>query len=213
MSVSRVFNIGLIDFLKGLEFQQEVFEQVKHGYFSSALILCRHYPVITVGRSGKRENIKLSESQLHAQGVAVCQVSRGGDVTYHGPGQLMAYPICNLSFLKNDIHAFLRMLEQVVISLVEEFGIVAERKEGLTGVWVGNKKIASLGIAVSHWITFHGFALNVTQDDLQNFSFIRPCGMDIKMTSMESELGRKISCDALHEAMARRFPYDQSYPS
>jgi lipoate-protein ligase B len=207
----KVFDIGLIDFLEGLTFQEEVLQSVRSGRFHSALILCSHHPVITMGRAAARANVLASESQLSLQGIKVVQTGRGGDVTYHGPGQALVYPIWNLAFFKKDIHAYLRTLERFLIGLLGEFGISGTQRKGLTGVWVDDKKIASIGIAVKHWITFHGLALNIGAADLKNFSLVKPCGMDIAMTSVESVLGREVPRHAIQEALIRRFTHDQSY--
>lgn len=187
----EVFDLGLIDFSIALKFQKETFKAVKYNYLDSALILCQHYPVITLGRSADRNNILISDDELSQKGIQVFEVERGGDVTYHGPGQLMVYPILNLNYLKKDIHWYLRELEEIIIKFLTDFRIEAQRRLGLTGVWVGDKKIASIGIAIKNWITFHGISININEDDLSNFRFIKPCGLDIEMTSMETILGTR----------------------
>lgn len=201
----EVFDLGLIDFAKARQFQKELFSGVKAGYLKSGLILCRHYPVITLGRSAKKENILISEQELKARGIQVYEIERGGDVTYHGPGQIIAYPVFNLDFFKKDIRFFLRFLEEIIIDLLGDFGINVERQIGLTGVWVGKRKIASIGIAIRNWITFHGLSINIKANDLQNFKFIRPCGMDIDMTSIETESGRNIEIAGLKENLICKF--------
>lgn len=201
----KVFDLGLVDFKKGLDFQKEVFARVRHGCFKGALILCRHYPVITVGRTGKRENIKIADSELKARGIPVYQIERGGDVTYHGPGQLVAYPVFNLEYLGKDIHLFLRGLEKVVIDFLSDYGITGLRVPGLTGVWVDKQKIASIGIAIKNWITFHGVSLNIKRDDLAYFGLIKPCGMDIEMASMEGVLHKEVKISRLKDNFIRRF--------
>jgi lipoate-protein ligase B len=133
------------------------------------------------------------------------EIERGGDVTYHGPGQLMFYPILNLNYFKKDIHWFLRSLEKIAIDLLGEFGILANRVSGSTGVWLGNKKIASVGIAVKNWISYHGIAINIKRNDLENFSLIRPCGMDVKMTSLESQLHRDVQIDTIKAILINKF--------
>lgn len=206
----KVFDLGLVDFKKAWDFQKEVFFQVKNDRFKSALILCQHYPVITLGRSATRKNIFACDAELKNKGIKVYEIERGGDVTYHGPGQLTAYPIFNLNYLKKDIHWFLRYLEDIIIGCLSDLGTRAHRISGLTGVWVNKRKIASIGIAIKNWITFHGFTINIKKEDLTNFSLIRPCGMDIMVTSLESVLGYRIRVTQLKEILTRRLKNDQS---
>jgi lipoate-protein ligase B len=206
----KVFDLGLVDFKKAWDFQKEVFFQVKNDRFKSALILCQHYPVITLGRSATRKNILAQEAELKNKGIKVYEVERGGDVTYHGPGQLTAYPIFNLNYLKKDIHWFLRYLENIIIGCLSDLGTRAHRLPGLTGVWVNKRKIASIGIAIKNWITFHGLSINIKKADLVNFNLIKPCGMDIMVTSLESVLGSEIRVNQLKKILTRRLKNDQS---
>lgn len=201
----RVFNLGLVDFKKALQFQKEIFQEIKNNSFNGALILCQHYPVITAGRGGKKENIKVALSELKNRGIHLYEIERGGDVTYHGPGQLIAYPVFNLHYLKKDIHLFLRQLEGLAIDFLSDFGIKGLRYKGLTGVWIHKKKVASIGIAIRNWITFHGISINIKQDDLGNFSLIKPCGMDIEMTSLESVLNRGVEMDKIKNNLIDKF--------
>lgn len=189
----KVFSLGLVDFEEALRFQRDTFKQVMEGSIDNALVLCRHYPVITKGRSAKPGSIIASSSQLEKIGISLYEIERGGDVTYHGPGQLTAYPIFNLEHIKKDIRFFLRGLEEVVIELLASFDVKGERQEGATGVWIEGRKIASIGIAVRRWVTFHGVSINIKKDDLGNFRLIKPCGMDIEMTSLEIASGRDIN--------------------
>lgn len=162
------------------------------------LVLVEHPHVITMGRSAKPENI-LSKT------IPVYEVERGGDVTYHGYGQLVGYPILDLSSRGKDIRGYLRSLETTVIETLGQFGIVSERIEGRTGVWIHEKKIASIGVAVRGWVTFHGFALNVSTD-LSYFSTIKPCGYDSAiMTSMTEQLGRQVSIPEVKGPLTRAF--------
>ena len=200
-----VFDLGLTDFRKAWEFQKDIFARVKKGLLESGLIICQHYPVITLGRSADRKNILIGEQELKQRGISICVVERGGDVTYHDPAQLTLYPIFNLNYLKKDIHLFLRQLEEVVIGLLEDFGIEGKRYSGLTGVWVGKEKIASIGIAIKSWISFHGLSINVKKDGLDNFCLIKPCGMDIEMTSLETILAKNIAIDVLKETLICKF--------
>ncbi|MBM3250064.1 MAG: lipoyl(octanoyl) transferase LipB [Candidatus Omnitrophica bacterium] len=200
----KIFDLGTIDYLKAWEFQKKIFQEVKEGLIPHGLILCAHPPVITIGRTGSRKNILVSEEALKLKGIAVYEIERGGDVTYHGPGQLMIYPVFNLGSLKEDLRWFLNSLEELMIRTLVDFGIKAKRSPGLTGAWIGDKKIASIGITVKNWITYHGACLNVNNSCLTNFSLIRPCGMDIMMSSIESALGRKIETEEVKKALKRR---------
>ncbi len=201
----KVFDLGLVEYQRGLSFQKELWQQVKSVVLESALLVCRHYSVLTLGRSGSRENILVDAQALDEKGIAVYEVHRGGDVTYHGPGQLTVYPILPLAYFQRDLHLFLRYLEGFVIALLSDYGIDAQTIIGRTGVWVHDydsvRKIASIGIAVRQWVSFHGVTLNVTKDDLQHFSLIRPCGMDIQMSSMESVLGRDMDSEVVKHHM------------
>ena len=189
----KIIDLGLIDFKYAWARQKELFREVKEGSLRSGLIVCQHHPVITVSRRADRNNILVSREALKDKGIAIYEVERGGDVTYHGPGQFIAYPVFNLNYFKKDIHWFLRHLEELIIRCLNNSGIKGERAAGKTGVWAGKLKIASIGIAVRNWITFHGLSINVKSSDLTNFSLIRPCGMDIMVTSIESQT-RKIVC-------------------
>ena len=206
----KIFDLGLVDFKKAWDFQKEKFNEVKEGRISNAAILCRHNPVITLGRQANPKNILISKAKLHKKGIEVYEIERGGDVTYHGPGQLMIYPVINLTLVKRDIHLFLRNLEKIAIETFAGLGVLTQRASGLTGVWLGNKKIASIGIAIKNWITYHGIALNIKQDDLENFSLIRPCGMDIMMTSLEASIEKEVEFSEVKEILTRRLQNDKS---
>lgn len=200
----NLFDLGLIDFKSAWDFQKSVFLQVKQNQIPSALILCRHKPTITIGRQGHKKNILAADEDLERLSIKIYEIERGGDVTYHGPGQLCVYPIVNLNYFKKDAHWFLRSLESLLLEVLAEFGIQAETRAGLTGVWIGEKKIASIGIAIKNWITFHGISLNIKRDDLANFSLIRPCGLDIIMTSMDNILGNELGIDKVKEALIKK---------
>ncbi len=205
MPVFSVLDLGLIDYQECLLLQRDLSGRIFEGEGQSSLILCRHNPVITLGRLAKRENI-LSPERLVSLGVGVIDTNRGGDVTLHFPGQLVIYPVFDLRVFGRDIGCFLRKLEQAVILLLEDYGIAARRETGFTGVWVGERKIASIGIAVSRWITTHGISLNVSED-LDLFSLIRPCGRDIMMTSVEKEARVKtgFSMDEVKDKAVEKF--------
>ncbi len=199
----EIIDIDLINYQRAWDIQREIFSQVKERKISGALIICRHRPVITMGRNGKEENILSDKRQLEKKDIKIYNIERGGDVTYHGPGQLCVYPILNLTYYRKDLNWFLRNLETLLIETLSEFNIKAESKSGDTGVWVGARKIASIGIAVKHWITFHGASLNVKKRDLANFSLIRPCGQDIIMTSMEDVLRKEVKITAVKKTLVR----------
>jgi lipoate-protein ligase B len=178
------------------------------------LLLVEHEPVVTLGRGARASSLPLAPAELERRGVAVAEVERGGDVTYHGPGQLVGYPILQLREHREDLHWYLRQLEAALIRALAGLGIAAERNPGLTGVWTQGRKIASLGIHVKQWVTFHGFALNVSTE-LQGFDLIVPCGIQgVVMTSVAAELGRhdaaalwEETLGAVVEAFAEVFAY------
>ncbi|MCX5697738.1 MAG: lipoyl(octanoyl) transferase LipB [Candidatus Omnitrophica bacterium] len=201
----EIYDLGLIDFEKAWQFQKDIFLKVKAGIYPSALIFCRHYPVITLGRLARRDNILATGDELKIRGIKVLEIERGGEVTYHGPGQLTVYPIFNFRYLKKDICWFLRQLERVIILSLADFGAKAGQRCGLTGVWVEESKIASIGIAVKSWVSFHGLSINIKEGDLDNFRLIRPCGMDIKMVSLENAAGRTIQIDEVKDALLDKF--------
>jgi lipoate-protein ligase B len=165
------------------------------------LILVEHPPVITLGRSSKDAHLLANPEQLQTRGVEVFEVERGGDVTFHGPGQLVGYPIIDLKRHKQDLHWYLRRVEEVLIHALDLLGIAAERREKYTGVWTMNRKIASIGVHARDWVTWHGFALNVSTE-LSFFDLIVPCGIpEVTMTSIESELGSKVADDEVKRAL------------
>ncbi|MBN1913843.1 MAG: lipoyl(octanoyl) transferase LipB [Candidatus Omnitrophica bacterium] len=202
---TKLLDLGLCDFDQAWQVQKRTLEDIKKGILDAVLILCRHYPVVTLGRQAKKESLKATEEDLSKKGISLFSVERGGDATYHGPGQLIAYPVFNLSYFKKDIHFFLRRLEDVAIGFLAELGISGLRYEGLTGAWVEKRKIASLGIAIRNWITYHGLSINIQRDDLANFCLIRPCGMDIEMTSLEDELGQGVEPDSVKRKITEQF--------
>jgi lipoyl(octanoyl) transferase len=190
-------DLGLIGYAEANALQKRVVAARKAGAIEDALLLCEHPPVITLGKSGKRENLLASEHVLRQKGVEFHASDRGGDITYHGPGQIVGYPILNLGAIRRDVVWYVRMLEEAMIRATAEFGITAERVAGKTGIWVGagstEEKLAAIGVRISRWVTSHGFAYNVSTD-LRNFDLIVPCGIaDRKATSLEKLLGRSVN--------------------
>ncbi|PTY03174.1 lipoate-protein ligase B [Opitutaceae bacterium EW11] len=171
------------------------------------LVFTEHEPVFTIGlRSGADAHLVWTPAQLAAQGVEVVKTNRGGDITYHGPGQIVGYPIVSLAPHK-DLHAYLRFLEQVLINTVGSLGLAADRRPGKTGIWLGPRKIAAIGVAVRRWVTYHGFALNVNTH-LPHFQGIVPCGIqptDGTVTSLKAELGREIDLGEVKELLGKEF--------
>ncbi len=169
------------------------------------LLLVEHPPVYTIGRRGGDEHLLVGPTFLERKGAEVHHIDRGGDITFHGPGQLVGYPILDLTEHRRDVHWYLRQLEESLIRTLAEFGIEAGRQQGLTGVWIGDEKVAAIGIKVSRWVTMHGFALNVTTD-LRYFDYIVPCGIpDKKVTSMERLLGRSLPLEEVAATFTRVF--------
>ncbi|MDD5431905.1 MAG: lipoyl(octanoyl) transferase LipB [Candidatus Omnitrophica bacterium] len=201
----KIFDLGLIDYNKALAFQTQTHTAVKNEDYPLALIFCQHNPVITIGRAGSRQNLVAPPEEVKAKKIQVIESTRGGDITYHGPGQLTVYPIFSLKYFKKDIHLFLRYLEETIMDILCEMGINGVRRPGLTGVWVQDKKIASIGISIKNWISFHGLSINIKKFDLENFNLIRPCGMDIKMTCLEAELGASMQIKELKDKIAAKF--------
>ncbi|NIA15062.1 MAG: lipoyl(octanoyl) transferase LipB, partial [Nitrospiraceae bacterium] len=180
---------GLTAYPDGARLQDNRREAVEQGRQPNALFLLEHPPTITLGRNAHDENLLRSRDALAEAGVDVCQANRGGDVTYHGPGQMVAYPILDLRLWQTSIRWYLRTLEQVIIDQLALYGVEAERNEGYTGVWVDGGKIAAVGVALRHWVTFHGLSLNV-DPNMTHFSWIIPCGIaDKPVVSLKQILG------------------------
>jgi lipoyl(octanoyl) transferase len=198
-----VRELGRIDYGAALELQQELVARRKQGATPDHLLLLEHAHVITLGRNGHMENLLASGEILDRAGISFYPTDRGGDVTYHGPGQLVGYPILDLRDWKRDVGAYVRGLEQAIIDTLGEYGIEAGRIPKLTGVWVGDRKIAAIGVHLSRWVTSHGFALNVTTD-LDYFRYIVPCGLTKPVTSME-QLGVRTTLGEVSEKFASHF--------
>jgi len=202
-----VRRLGVVDYQSALELQRDLVEQRKQGLIPDQLLLLEHPHVITLGARNHNasSNVLETPDALARRGVAVFETGRGGDVTYHGPGQLVGYPIVELPRDRRDVHRYVRDLEEVLIQSVSDFGIAASRISGLTGIWVGNDKLAAIGVRISRWVTSHGFALNVSTD-LSHFGLIVPCGIaDKGVTSMERLLGRPVPMAEVAAAVEHRF--------
>jgi lipoate-protein ligase B len=169
---------------------------------ADTVLLVEHPPVITIGRAGRQAHILEPEKDLARRGIEVYWIERGGDVTYHGPGQLVGYPILDLRGLDEDVVRYVRLLETMLIDALRPFGIAAEAQRGYAGVWVGGAKIAAVGVAVKRKVTMHGFALNV-DPDLSHFDLINPCGLGKPVTSMARALGRSVSLAEVHPEVSR----------
>ena len=221
MQKVQLQNLGLKDYQETWEYQEELFQKIidikvnnrKNETFNPTpnhFLFVEHPHVYTLGKSGDLSNLLLNEEQLAAKGATFYKINRGGDITYHGPGQIVGYPILDLDNFFSDIHKYLRFLEEVIIKTLAEYGIKSERSKGETGVWldVGTpfaRKICALGVRTSRWVTMHGFALNVNTN-LGYFDNIIPCGIKGKaVTSMEAELNRKISMEEVQQKILKHF--------
>ncbi len=203
----EVRHLGLVSYAAGLELQAQLVEARRTGRIPDQLLLLEHSPVITLGVRARndRSHVLASPEILEARGVELFETGRGGDVTYHGPGQLVGYPILDLRPDRCDVHRYVRDLEEVLIRTAAAFGVEAGRSPGLTGVWVGNEKLAAIGVRIARWITSHGFAFNVTTA-LDHFNLIVPCGItDRGVTSLQKILGRRVAMSDVAEAAAAAF--------
>jgi lipoyl(octanoyl) transferase len=200
-----VEQLGLVSYADGLRLQRELVAQRKAGTVPDTLLLLEHPHVYTLGRNAKKENLLISAAQLVARGAQVFEIDRGGDVTYHGPGQLVGYPIVDLTQHRRDIAWYMRCLEEVFVAVAGEYGIPAGRLAGAPGVWVGNDKLVALGVHISRWVTSHGFAFNVNTD-LRYFDGIVPCGLrDKGVTSLQKLLGRRVEMEEVAEKVVQHF--------
>jgi lipoic acid synthetase len=201
-----VLNWGLTPYQHGWEFQKSFVKGRRQGQINEdALVLLEHPPVITLGRKGERANILAEDAVLAAKGCEVCQVDRGGDVTFHGPGQLVGYPLLDLRHYGQDVHAYVEKLEEVVIRTLRDYGIEAVRDKEYTGVWVGREKICAIGIGMKSWLSYHGFALNIDAD-LSYFQLITPCGITGRgVTSMAKILGKAPQMQTVRETVTTHF--------
>ncbi len=220
MKVIRYQDLGVKDYKSCWDYQEELFaESIRRKIArrngdeaplpENYLLFVEHPPVFTLGKSGDEKNLLRTSEELERDGFSYYKINRGGDITYHGPGQLVGYPILDLDQFFTDIHRYLRTLEEAMILMLADYGITAGRIDGLTGVWVGEntdnpRKIAALGVKCSRWVTMHGFALNVNSN-LSHFDLIVPCGIDDKaVTSMQAELGRPVDFSEVKERLRQR---------
>jgi lipoyl(octanoyl) transferase len=181
---------GLVDYEEGLRLQEDAVKAVLGGGRGELVYLLEHRPVYTIGRLRDRSSLR----EPAALPFPVVETNRGGQATYHGPGQLVGYPILDLARRGKDLHGYLRRLEEALIGACADFGVAAGRRDGLTGVWVENRKLASIGVGVRKWISMHGFAINITAEGIPPFFAITPCGLDgVTMTSLATEAGRAIT--------------------
>ena len=210
MDVTReveIRRLGVVPYADGLELQRDLVGRRKADQIPDQLLLLEHPPVITLGVKTRndRSHVVATVETLEEEGVEVFESGRGGDVTYHGPGQLVAYPIIDLRPDRCDVHRYVRDLEEVLIRTSAAFGIVARRSEGLTGAWVGEDKLAAIGVRIARWITSHGFALNVSTN-LSHFGLIVPCGISDKgVTSLEKLLARQVPMASVEDAVVDAF--------
>jgi lipoate-protein ligase B len=201
----QVFLRERMEYAHALALQMQICERKKSGLEPDVLLLLEHFPVITLGRNGDWHNLVVPEETLKAKGVGRYHVDRGGDITFHGPGQLVGYPLLKLERHEQDVHRYMRNLEETIIRLLAEYGIDAWRTEKMTGVWTGSGKICAMGVHISRWVTRHGFALNVNTD-LSFYDLIIPCGLVGKqVTSMQAILGREVDLQEVADRVSEHF--------
>jgi len=201
----KVYDLDLIDYQESFVLQKSLHKERQGNLITDTLLVCEHPAVITLGRLASQDNILVNNEYLKQRNIEVINVDRGGDVTMHMPGQLIAYPIFDLNQHGKDIHIFVRKLEETVLIFLSYFGITGQRIDGLTGVWAGDKKIGSIGIAISRWISYHGLSININCD-WELFSFVRPCGFPVdKFTDLCSVLNKHISMQAAKASLYEAF--------
>jgi lipoyl(octanoyl) transferase len=200
-----VHRLGRIGYAEALAIQERLLEARAEQRVPDTLLLLEHDPVITLGRGAKPEHVRASRALLQNQGVALHETGRGGDVTYHGPGQLVGYPIVDLSPDRRDVRRYVERLEEVMIRIAGSYGLSAGRIEGLHGAWIEDRKLGAVGVRIRKWVTMHGFALNVTTE-LGGFDLIVPCGIpDKRVTSLAKELGRAVPLGEVEQAAITAF--------
>ena len=201
-----VRRLGLVSYADGIELQRGLVEDRKAGRIADTLLLLQHPHVLTIGvKKDGRQHILAAPETLGERGVEVFETGRGGDVTYHGPGQLVGYPIIDLNPDRRDVHKYVRDLEAVMIGVCADYGLTAERVKGMSGAWIGDAKIGAIGVRISRWVTSHGFAFNVTTD-LDYFKLIVPCGIaDKAVTSLARQLDRQVPMAEVEDRLIRHF--------
>lgn len=203
--ITTVYQLGLMEYEKAYRLQKMLHERRVRGEIPDALILLEHTPTFTIGKSGKVDNVLISHAELKAKGISLFFVERGGDVTYHGPGQIVGYPIIDLRNRNKDIHRFVHDLEEVLIRTLRDFAIESERDVTHPGVWVNKQEVAAIGLSVRKWVSMHGFALNVNPQ-MEPFSLINPCGFsNRKATSVSQILGREVPLEMVSERLISHF--------
>jgi lipoyl(octanoyl) transferase len=201
----QLLRLGIVDYEYAHDLQKRIHQDRIDNKCPDTMILLQHNPVITVGRGGDNKNIIVSQTILDSYGIKVYEIERGGDVTYHGPGQLTGYPIIDLRNYQKDVHWYLRQLEEAIIKFLSYYDVIGKRVSGWTGVWVGDEKIAAIGVAVKRWVTYHGFALNINPD-LSHFKLINPCGItDKEVTSLVKILGFDVDMAGVEDKIISAF--------
>ncbi len=200
-----VRHLGRVPYAEGLQIQEQLVAERQAGRIVDVLLLLEHDPVFTMGRNAQAENVLLSKDALEAKGFQLFETGRGGDVTYHGPGQVIGYPILELPPDRRDVHRYVRDLEEVMIRACADYGVAATRIGGKTGVWVGTEKVGAIGVRIARWVTSHGFALNVA-NDLEPFALIVPCGIrDHGVTSLARLVGRDVTSGEAADRLSVHF--------
>ena len=194
---------GCMPYAEAWEVQKRLAERRKRGEICDQLLLLEHPHVLTFGRNAREQNLLVSRERLAQLGIELHEIDRGGDITYHGPGQVVGYPIFDLREWKRDVVTYVRSIEEAIIATLARFGVSGERDPGATGVWVGDAKICAIGVHISRWVTTHGFALN-WNTDLNYFSYIVPCGLTRPVTSLQ-KLGVQVTRAAVHQAIVEEF--------
>lgn len=200
-----IFDLGTIDYNDALKLQHYLVNQRRLGKIPDSVLVAEHPHIFTIGRIGSRKNLLVEEGYLNRQGISVIDVDRGGDITFHSPGQLVIYPILDLKKKVKDLHKYLRSLEEAAINFLQKYAISGKRVPGATGVWVMDEKIASIGIAAKDWVTYHGLSININ-NDTRFFSMINPCGVKgLKVTSLEEVLGQKVPLNSAKRILLGEF--------
>ena len=199
----EVIDLGIIDYKEAYTQQRSCVRSVIEGG-KECLILCEHFPVLTLGRLASYDHVLVSKEDLEKKGIFIYDINRGGEVTLHAPGQLIGYPILNLNNRGKDLHKYIRNIESLVIDVLREFDVYSIRSKGQTGVWVDDKKIASIGIGVKKWVSFHGVSINISTD-LNLFRYIRPCGLNVRMTSLNDTKKEVFSIPQVKDVFIQKF--------